>query len=129
VVKLNPRPYLIYDGICNLCIGSVKILNVLDKSRLIRFMPYQQLPDSARKHYGLTANMLQGRMHFVLGDNSISSGSFAIREICNLLTPFHFLCNLLKTKPAQFLYSWIAQRRYRIFGCRDSCFIVATNRS
>ena len=129
MVKLISRPYLIYDGICNLCIGSVKILNILDKSGLIRFVPYQQLPASARERYGLTKNMLQGRMHLILDNNSISSGSIAITEVCNLLTPFHFLCNLLKTKPAQLLYNWIAKRRYRIFGCSDSCFIVATHRT
>jgi len=124
---LTSRPYLIYDGICNLCIGSVKILNALDKSGLIRFVPYQELSTSARKRYGLTRNMLQGRIHLILGNNSISSGSLAITEICNLLTPFHFLCNLLKTQPAQVLYNWIAERRYRIFGCRESCFSIATN--
>ncbi|HYW02039.1 MAG TPA: DCC1-like thiol-disulfide oxidoreductase family protein, partial [Candidatus Acidoferrum sp.] len=60
---MTSRPYLIYDGICNLCIGSVKILNALDKSGLIRFVPYQELSTSARERYGLTRDMLQGRIH------------------------------------------------------------------
>ncbi|HXY83117.1 MAG TPA: DUF393 domain-containing protein [Candidatus Saccharimonadales bacterium] len=123
------RRYLIYDGICNLCVGSVRILKMLDKTGLIRFVPYQHVSPSTKKRYGLTRRMLQGRMHLVDDDDSISSGPLAIKQLCILLTPFNFLCNILATRPAERLYNWLAQRRYLIFGCRHSCFTVDAYRN
>jgi predicted DCC family thiol-disulfide oxidoreductase YuxK len=63
-------------------------------------------------------------MYLIRRDGSLAGGPFAIVEICKLLTPFSFLCNLFRTPFAQRLYNWVAQRRYRIFGCRESCYVV-----
>lgn len=124
------RRYLIYDGICNLCVGSVRILKILDKTGLIRFVPYQHVSYSTKKRYGLTKKMLQGRIHLIVDDDgSISSGSLAIKQLCILLTPFNFLCNILGTQPVERLYNWLAKRRYLIFGCRDSCFTAEAYRN
>lgn len=63
-------------------------------------------------------------MYLIRRDGSLASGPFAIVEVCKLLTPFSFICNLFGTPFAQRLYDWVAQRRYRIFGCRESCYVV-----
>jgi len=121
-VKIRPR--LIYDGVCNLCASAVRFLFALDRGRLLEYVPSQQLSPSIRKTYGLTQETLQGRMYMVLENGSVVGGPFAMVRICKQLSPFGLLCNIFKTQLAQRLYDWIADRRYRIFGCRDACYII-----
>lgn len=124
---MRARPRLVYDGICNLCTGVVRFLYALDGGRLVEYLPYQQLNIRVRTKYGMTAELLQGRMHLIQADGSLASGPLAITQVCKLLTPFSFICNIFKTPQAERLYDWIARRRYRIFGCRDSCYIVGSS--
>jgi predicted DCC family thiol-disulfide oxidoreductase YuxK len=120
---LKPRPRLIYDGVCNLCTAAVRLLRFLDKRQLFEYVPFQQLDLRLRNKYGLMPSDLQGRMYLV-SNAAINAGPDAITDVCKLLTPFGFVCNLLKTAQAQRLYDWVARRRYRLFGCRDSCYVV-----
>jgi predicted DCC family thiol-disulfide oxidoreductase YuxK len=126
---LQQKPRLIYDGICNLCSGAVRFLHALDRARLVEYVPYQNLDSNVQHAYGLNAELLQGRMHLIGRNGSLSSGPVAITEVCKLLTPFKFICDFFKTAQAQRLYDWIAGRRYRIFGCRDTCYVVNANRN
>jgi predicted DCC family thiol-disulfide oxidoreductase YuxK len=119
----RPRPRLIYDGVCNLCTAAVKLLSCLDRRRRFEYVAYQQLNRGFRNKYGLTSSDLQGRMYLV-GDGAVNAGPKAIADVCRLLIPFAFVCNLFKTPQAQRLYEWVARRRYRIFGCRESCYTV-----
>jgi predicted DCC family thiol-disulfide oxidoreductase YuxK len=118
------RPSLIYDGICNLCTTAARLLYALDHGLCFEYVPSQQLGADLRVRYGLTEDLLQGQMHLIRQDSSIASGPAALAEICKLLSPFGLMCNILRTRQAQRLYNWIARRRYRLFGCRDSCYIV-----
>jgi predicted DCC family thiol-disulfide oxidoreductase YuxK len=120
----NQKPRLVYDGICNLCTSTVRFLYRLQGEALVQYVPFQNLSSAVRRKYALTETALQGRMYLIRRDGSLAGGPFAIVEICKLLTPFSFLCNLFRTPFAQRLYNWVAQRRYRIFGCRESCYVV-----
>jgi len=57
------------------------------------------------------------------------SGPAAITEICQLLAPFKFICSLFSTSLAERVYDFIARRRYSLFGCRESCFVVRESES
>ena len=122
------KPRLIYDGVCNLCTGAVRFLHTLDRGRLVDYVPYQNLDSGVQRAYGLNAELLQGRMHLIDRNGSLSSGPVAISEVCSLLTPFKFICDFFKTPQAQRLYDWVAARRYKIFGCRDTCYVVSSTR-
>jgi predicted DCC family thiol-disulfide oxidoreductase YuxK len=126
---LQQKPRLIYDGVCNLCSGAVRFLHALDRARLVEYVPYQNIDSSVQRAYGLNEELLQGRMYLIGRNGSLSSGPISITEVCNLLTPFKFICDFFKTRQAQRFYDWIAGRRYRIFGCRDTCYVVDSNRS
>ena len=123
----NQKPRLVYDGVCNLCTGAVSFLHALQGEKLVQYTPFQNLGSDMRRAYGLTDEALQGRMYLIRSDGSLASGPFALVEVCKLLTPFSFLCSLFGTRFAQRLYDWVAQRRYRIFGCRESCYVVKSN--
>ena len=118
------QPRIIYDGICNLCTTAIGILHALDRGRRFRYLPSQKLNQTIRKKYRLTESMLQGQMHLVRSDGSIVSGSIALAEICKTLCPFAFIYSLMRTSQAQRLYTWVARRRYTLFGCRKTCYAV-----
>ena len=124
---LSGKPRLVYDGVCNLCTNAARFLNVLDRDGQIQYVPSQRLGRAVRAKYGLNEQLLQGQMHLIQTDNSVLSGSSALADVCHLLFPFGAICNLFRTPLAQRLYSWIASRRYRLFGCRDSCYVVQSS--
>ena len=118
------KPRVVYDGVCNLCTAAVRFLNVIDRRRTIEYASFQELDRGVRRKYGMTDREFQGRMHLIRWDDSIMSGAAAITEICKLLAPFKFVCNLLNNSFADRVYDFIASRRYSLFGCRESCFVV-----
>ena len=120
------KPYLIFDGVCNLCVAAVRLLNVLDRHSLFRFVPYQTISDQVEFKYKLTTEDLQGQMHLVRADGKLFSGPQAISEVCTYLCPVGFLCRIFKSTTFQKLYTWLAGRRYQIFGCRQSCYLSGT---
>ncbi|HUK27451.1 MAG TPA: DUF393 domain-containing protein [Candidatus Acidoferrales bacterium] len=119
-------PRLVYDGICNLCIGAVRFLGLLDRHSLIQYSAFQMLEPRFRVRYGLRTEALQGRMHLIERDGSVLAGPDAIAEVCRLVTPFRGVCRLFSSLPARKLYEFVAQRRYRMFGCRCSCYTPST---
>lgn len=64
-------------------------------------------------------------MHLIRDDGSLMSGPAAITEICNFLAPFKLVCRLFSTSLAERAYNFIAGRRYSLFGCRESCFVIS----
>ena len=121
---MAPRPRLIYDGVCNLCVGAVKFLNIIDHSHTIDYAAYQRLDPEMMKSFQLRVVDLQGRMHLINGDGSLVKGAAAITEACRLLAPVTLVCELFNTPFAKRLYDFIAARRYGLFGCRDSCYAL-----
>ena len=119
------KPWLIYDGVCNLCTGVVRFLNVIDHKHAIEYVPYQKLELGERKVYGPSILDLRGQMYMVGVDGSMVNGAAAITAICKLFAPIIRLCELFNTPFAQELYDFIARRRYKLFGCRDSCYVPA----
>ena len=117
------KPTLIYDGVCNLCTGAVRFLNAIDRNHAVQYAPYQKLAQEERKNYGLKSSEVQGRMHIVRVDGTVVRGAAAIAEACKLLAPISVLCELFNTPAAEKLYEFIARRRYRLFGCRDACYV------
>jgi len=122
---LNSRPLLVYDGICNLCTIAVRFLHALERGRLIRYLPSQMLSLSQRRRYRLSAGLLRGRMYLIVSDRAVLGGTLGIVAVCKLLSGFGSICSVLGTEPAQRFYEWVARRRYRLFGCRDACYLVS----
>jgi predicted DCC family thiol-disulfide oxidoreductase YuxK len=89
----------------------------------MEYLPYQKLTKGLTRAYGLRHSELQGRMHIVRCDGSMVGGAAAITEACRMLVPIIVLCDVFNTPLAQRLYDFIARRRYRLFGCRESCYV------
>ena len=117
------KPRLVYDGVCNLCTGAVRLINAIDHKHLIEYAPYQMLDREVTKRYALSAAELRGGMHIIRPDDSLVRGAAAISEACRLLAPVTLICDLFNTPLARRLYDLIASRRYRLFGCRETCYV------
>jgi predicted DCC family thiol-disulfide oxidoreductase YuxK len=120
---IAPKPLLVYDGVCNLCAAAVRFLNAIDHKHVVQYVAFQRLTLDEIKNYGLNTAELEGQMHVVRGDRLVMNGAAAIGEVCRTLAPIISLCDLLNTPLAQRLYDFVARRRYRLFGCRDSCYV------
>ena len=126
---MTQKPRVVYDGICNLCTGAVRFLNLIDRSHTFEYEPFQELGLGVRRKYGMSDREFQGRMHLIQRDGSLISGPAAITEVCKLLAPFKLVCSLFSTSLAERMYDFIASRRYSLFGCRESCFFVRESES
>jgi len=95
--SMGQRAFLIYDGVCNLCITAAKLLHIFDRYGSVRFLPYQMISREMKARYDLISENLQGQLHLVLQDGKVASGASAISEICRLLFPFGVACQILGT--------------------------------
>lgn len=64
-------------------------------------------------------------MYLIVSEHTVLGGTLAIVAVCKLLSRFGSICSVLGTEPAQRFYEWVAKRRYRLFGCRDACYLVS----
>jgi predicted DCC family thiol-disulfide oxidoreductase YuxK len=115
-------PVAFFDGVCNLCNGSVDFLLRHDRRGLLRFAPLQGAAFAAvaRDHpelAGTDSFVLQegGRVHV--------RSSAALRAAMAMGGPWR-LCGVLLLVPRPLrdgVYDFVARRRYRWFGRRESC--------
>ena len=111
-----------FDGVCNLCNGTVNFLIDRDRRSRLRFAPLQGSTFAA-----LAAGHpeLHGIDSFVLqeGDRVHVRSSAAVRILMALGGPWRLAGALLAIpRPLRDrVYDFVARRRYRWFGRRDSC--------
>ena len=126
---MSAKPRLVYDGVCNLCAEAVRFLNAIDHKHAVDYTPYQNLSSDETRSYGLSAADLQGRMHIIRCNGTVVRGAAVLAEACKLLAPITLICELLNNPLSQRFYDFIARRRYRLFGCRGSCYVPAVDRA
>ena len=126
-MDINNKNIVIFDGVCNLCNLSVKILLKLDYKKSLFYSPMQ---GRTTKELGIYQEKLTEKEQSILYKKSnseiIYSRSDAIIEILNDLYPFGFIFKLFKIIPhflRDELYKYIAKNRYKIFGKKEQCMI------
>jgi len=117
----HDRPVILFDGVCNLCTGSVQFVIERDSRKQFRFASLQSP----------VAQRLLGRRDdleamVLVQDGEIYRKSTAALRIARRLDgPWPALAVLLVIP--RFLrdavYDWIGRRRYRMFGKRDACWV------
>ena len=118
----DTRPVAFFDGVCNLCNGTVNFLIDHDRHSRLRFAPLQGSTFAA-----LAADRpeLRGIDSFVLrqGARVHVRSSAAVRILMALGGPWRLFGALLAIpKPLRDrLYDFVARRRYRWFGKSESC--------
>ncbi|MGH8739919.1 MAG: thiol-disulfide oxidoreductase DCC family protein [Burkholderiales bacterium] len=114
-------PIILFDGVCNLCTGSVRFVIARDARKQFRFASLQSA----------TAGRLLGerdRLESVVlveGGKAYRKSTAALRIARRLDAAWPLLAALLVIpRPLRdALYDWIGRRRYRWFGKREACWI------
>jgi predicted DCC family thiol-disulfide oxidoreductase YuxK len=117
----NERPVILFDGVCNLCTGSVQFVIERDSRKQFRFASLQS--PIAEKLLGRRDDL---ESMVLVQDGEIYRKSTAALLIAKRLDGLWPLLAAFLVMP-RFLrdavYDWIGRRRYRMFGKRDACWV------
>jgi len=113
-------PVILFDGVCNLCTGSVQFVIERDSRRQFRFASLQSA--AAERLLG-SRDQLES-MVLVAGGKVYRKSTAALLiarrldGLWPLLAAFLVIPKFLRDA----VYDWIGSRRYRMFGKRDVCW-------
>ena len=120
-----PGALVIFDGVCNLCVGSVKFILRHEAGPELRFAPLQSAT-GARSIRELGFDPADART-FVLveGDRAFVRSAAAIRVARYLRWPGRLLAVAwIGPRPVRdWAYDLVAANRYRWFGRTESCMV------
>ncbi|HEX9387336.1 MAG TPA: thiol-disulfide oxidoreductase DCC family protein [Anaerolineales bacterium] len=124
--NIKQQKIILFDGVCNLCNGSVIFILQREKEPVFRFASIQSEAGKELLEWcGLPKDYSQA---IVLIDNeTVYHGSTAALKIGQQLRfPWSFLASMEFVVP-RFLRDWvyaqIAKHRYQWFGKRDVCMV------
>jgi predicted DCC family thiol-disulfide oxidoreductase YuxK len=117
------HPTLLFDGVCNLCHGTVRFVLAHDRAARFRFATLQsEVGRALLARHGLDAAALDSVV-LVDADGAHERSDGALRTLARLDSPWRWL-GLLRVVPRPLrdaVYDWIARHRYGWFGKLDAC--------
>ena len=120
---------ILFDGVCNLCDGWVKLIIERDPKGYFFFAPLQ----SEAGQRLLNENKLSPEYlkSIVLLENGRTYfGSTSVLRTCRKmkgLWPLIYVFILVPAPIRDFFYDWVASRRYQWFGRKESCLIPSAD--
>jgi predicted DCC family thiol-disulfide oxidoreductase YuxK len=118
-------PVVLFDGVCNLCNGSVRFVIERDPHKHFQFAPLQS--ETATTLIGGTADPLAMPDSIVLVDDGrlYVRSTAALRIARRLRFPWPLLWVFMAVpRPLRdWVYDVIARHRYGWFGKRDACMV------
>ena len=117
---------LLYDGICGLCHAFVRTVLEHDRRRTLRFAALQSAYGRAvRARHALDdVDSLTWVTTSATGEQRVAVRSTAVLEVASYLGGWWRVCLVAYLVPRRirdFLYAFVARRRYRVFGRYASC--------
>ena len=112
-----------FDGVCNLCQGSVRYLIKHDKKGVLKFASLQ---GKYAKDFVNETEIQSMQSIMFLDDKMLYKKSTAVLKLSRLLGGWHQLLLLGYILPRFFrdwLYNIVAKNRYRWFGKKDQCML------
>jgi len=120
-----PDGLWLFDGVCNLCSGSVAVVLKLDREGVIRFTPIQS-------PYGRQLAIAHGidpdtpaSFLFIDHGRALEKTAAIGALLRRLKAPWRWLAvvDRLPRGPADAAYDWLAANRYRLMGKKDACMV------
>ncbi len=119
------QPVILFDGICNLCNGTVDFLIKKDQKKQFAFVALQS--DTGKLLTRKFKIAPETDSVILIYQNRVYFESEAAIEIARML-PFPWklggIFRIIPKKIMDGLYRWIAKNRYRWFGKRNTCRIT-----
>ena len=119
------HPLIVFDGVCVLCSGFVRMVVRLDRKSRFRFATAQSpFGEALFKKHGLRTNSYETNLVLVDGAAFTQLDSF-VAVMAELGWPWRAAkALLLLPRPLRnWLYDRIAKNRYALFGRKDICGI------
>ena len=122
---LSDKPVVLFDGVCNLCNGSVLFIIKHDAQSKLKFASLQsEYGKEQMKRFGLPASVLNSVL--LIKNGQLFKKSNAALEISRMLNGIWPLMYAFKIVPLfirDLIYDWIANNRYKWFGKKEECMI------
>jgi len=118
------RPVILFDGVCNLCTGSVRFVIERDARKQFRFASLQSpVAEKLLGAQGRDGDRLESVV-LVVGERTYrkSTAALLIARRLDGLWPVLAVFLLVPRPLRDAVYGWIGKRRYRLFGKRDACW-------
>ena len=122
---MNTEPTILFDGVCNLCNGTVHFIIMRDKKKLIRYAALQSDTGlQLLQQSGLTWKDMQSFVF--IESKKVYTRSTAALKVCRYLKAGWPLCYGFIIVPRFIrdgIYNLIARNRYKWFGKREQCMV------
>ena len=119
------NPIVLFDGVCNLCNGSVQLILKRDPEARFRFASLQsEAGQKIQAEHGLDPGALSSIL--LLEDGRLFRESDAALRIARHLPGAWKLLGVFKAVPRPIrdgVYRFIARNRYRWFGKSETCWL------
>jgi predicted DCC family thiol-disulfide oxidoreductase YuxK len=123
------NPVVLFDGVCNLCNGSVQFIIKRDRKKIFRFASLQgKAGQEILQRYNLSRTDFNSFV--LLEDGNVYTRSTAVLRMLKrlgggwkLLYGFIIIPKFMRDGA----YNFIARRRYKWFGKKEECWIPTPN--
>jgi predicted DCC family thiol-disulfide oxidoreductase YuxK len=129
MLELRGKKIVLFDGVCNLCTGSVRFIIGHDRRGVLSFAAFQS--NAGReilRRFQLTT--ARSNSFFLVDDGRIYDRSSAALRVMRYCHGIWKLLSVLIAIP-RFLrdavYDWIARNRYEWFGKKNECWIPSAD--
>ena len=127
---IKQKKIILFDGVCNLCNGSVIFILQHERSAEFRFASIQSATGKELlEMHGFPADYSEAVI--LIDKTKVHSGSTAALKIGQTLKfPWSFLATTGLIVPRfirDWVYAHIARHRYQWFGKRDVCMVPTAN--
>ncbi len=122
---MKSKIVIYYDGICFVCSSVINSLIKMDKNNILYFSPLQ----SNYAKSTINKKFLKEIDSVIVRKNEkVFSKSYAAFVVLReLRSPLRYLFYLVPTFFADFIYDFIAKRRYSWFGKKEECIFPIDN--
>lgn len=119
------HPVILFDGVCNLCSGSVQFIIKHDPKHQFRFASLQSaFGQQVLQHFDLPATELSS--FILLEEGKIytrSAGALRVTKKLSGLWPGLYAFMIIPPFIRNAVYSFVARNRYQWFGKKEACWI------
>jgi len=125
MLNKSEHSFLLFDGVCNLCISAVNFIIKRDSKEKFKFITLQSENGQAfLKKFGLPTNDFN-TIVFISGEKYYLKSTAVLHVLKELggVWKLYYVFIIFPRPFRDFIYSIVAKIRYRIFGKRATCII------
>lgn len=117
---------ILYDGICNLCNGTMTFLRKIDSKKMLKMIPLQSAEGKVLLESFSLSSFALSSVVFIHGDALYLKSSAVLHIMKELKNGWSVMYVLIYIpRPLRdFFYGLIAKYRYKLFGTSPTCSVV-----